>query len=542
MKRLIIGKNSFVVGQVRPHLDERFDFISHIQIDDISFDIYEFVFVFSWTNDVESMTSVLSKIDHGKLVFVSTLAVYANLFSKQYSSYPKAKLVIEDRVLAAGGSIMRLGFFDTTSLDAVSTPLPMTTPKMLAAFLKRTSFIGVQEVYKLQPGKGVIDIRKQRLINNLMCMPTTRLFIDTIAIIRGNKIRNYSRDLVQIYAGCVQAGYGAIGGYRAYTEKYDGLVIVADRDKNEEINDNGFRRTIVPRSPMGLGLNWHGVYIDGFKKCVPRVVRRYRPPQNAIKAEVVALDFDKMVVELKSSSHPSNKFFVPFSQLSLALGCLENLRLLGEYFLPDEVLTAHDHEIGFVGSIAFEEAAKFGLVGCFGPFIYNKSVKLQDSILIDLRPSSGKVPDVNNDLDLLNNRIHTIFKKLILSFDIGKINQSFFNKFGIGCYTRRMDVFVQIVSRNCVSISKQGMIRKRLTHKDVSDIVTTALNEFDSFLPISKPVLVDGLHYQGGEALFLNSEFAKLIEDKVLKILGSPSRLTFDATHNTERLKQISEV
>ena len=82
-----------------------------------------------------------------------------------------------------------------------------------------------------------------------------------------------------------------------------------------------------------------------------------------------------------------------------------------------------------------------------------------------------------------------------------KINQAFFNKYGIEFSTSRLLVHGQIVARECVTISDDKISRVRLTKNSIVDVIRKVESQFKSFNSLETIELIDGIHYQGGKNL-----------------------------------------
>ena len=91
-KNLIIGKNSSIVRSILHLLPDNFELISHSDIKETNFDKFEEIFLFSWSNSTSKMHEILAFVPVKKLVFISSLAVYANfIFSNLQLSEEKAE-------------------------------------------------------------------------------------------------------------------------------------------------------------------------------------------------------------------------------------------------------------------------------------------------------------------------------------------------------------------------------------------------------------------------------------------------------------------
>ena len=115
---LIIGKNSKIVKSLNvPNAV----MISHEQIDSFSFDEYSEIFLFSWsTYSLEQNLDLINKLPSSKIVFISSVAVFATFLKQQWNNYPNWKLVCERHVLSRGGKVVRFGIFDEELLNKLN--------------------------------------------------------------------------------------------------------------------------------------------------------------------------------------------------------------------------------------------------------------------------------------------------------------------------------------------------------------------------------------------------------------------------------------
>ena len=525
------------MSEVRPLLPEGFEYISHADISYINFEDYEYVFLFSWVNDVSEMQRFIQQIPPEKLVFISTMAVYAELIANQYSKYPKLKSDVELFVLSKGSSVMRLGIFDEKIGSYIATAYPYTSYKMVADALSGYGFSGISEVYHRREGRGKTRLLHQRTRRFLMSVLPIRFALDVLFIFLKKPVRNYTYDLLYVFSGALQAGYGALGGYFANSDTRIRLVIVSG-GKNRELNERGFRKTLVPEHPEGAGHAWHGVKIVGNKKKVPFIVKRFSPPRHCIKANVISLNLASRLIEVRQHKNSLVSYFIPYSNLVLALGAIKNTSVLTQSVGSNSPVTLNDHEIGYLGSVDSKELCARGFIARFGFVAFNKSVLRLDNAMFDFRPIVRWPPNIEADVELLANPVFIIIRRLLKDFSWAHINQAVFNKFGIGICTKRMAVFGQLLVRDCVQIGQDGLHRSRLNDSAIKSVQVELSNHFDSFVNLDSVHLVDGLHYQGGSILLRNSEIQNEVESGRLIILGSPTTLELDETHNTVLLRE----
>ena len=462
-KNLIIGKNSSIVRSILHLLPDNFELISHSDIKETNFDKFEEIFLFSWSNSTSKMHEILAFVPVKKLVFISSLAVYANFIFFQISSYPRKKLKIENYILKNGGKIMRLGFFDKNILEKVSTPVPVTSKDDLLRALSCEDRMRVEEIYHLEMGRGSIDLTKDNVRYYLLSIFPLRIVFDILMIVFKNPLRNYSRELVYCFSSEVQLGQGALGGYFLKKSGGNPLVISAD-GKNQILNSNGFKQTVLPGDKMGLGKLWHGVWIDRNTKKVPIIVPRYRPKPFTVASTVRNICLKSKKIEVAKKEYPENRFYFPFQRVTLAMGCIQNIQILRQCVGFTEPVRVNDHEIGFLGYISLSEGSEQGLVKkVLGIFILRGKVVRYPDALIDVRPSAKLGENIQNDFKLLNRSYWGIVWNLLKGMSAYKINQAFFNKYGIGFSTSRLLVHGQIVARECVTISDDKISRVRLT-------------------------------------------------------------------------------
>ena len=289
---------------------------------------------------------------------------------------------------------------------------------------------------------------------------------------------------------------------------------------------------------MGLGKLWHGVWIDRNTKKVPIIVPRYRPKPFTVASTVRNICLKSKKIEVAKKEYPENRFYFPFQRVTLAMGCIQNIQILRQCVGSTEPVRVNDHEIGFLGYISLSEGSEQGLVKkVLGIFILRGKVVRYPDALIDVRPSAKLGENIQNDFKLLNRSYWGIVWNLLKGMSAYKINQAFFNKYGIGFSTSRLLVHGQIVARECVTISDDKISRVRLTKNSIVDVIRKVESQFKSFNSLETIELIDGIHYQGGKNLLESARLQEALKNGWVRILGSPSNENFDECHTTEKDK-----
>jgi len=110
-KKLIVGKNSYLIKKLNLKF-KNIDIVSHTDLDNINFNIYSVIFVFSYSKKFKENILFLEKIPLNKVVYISTASVLSLIFRKQPFTYPNIKSKVEDYLLDKKKPIIcRLGYF-----------------------------------------------------------------------------------------------------------------------------------------------------------------------------------------------------------------------------------------------------------------------------------------------------------------------------------------------------------------------------------------------------------------------------------------------
>jgi hypothetical protein len=208
-------------------------------------------------------------------------------------------------------------------------------------------------------------------------------------------------------------------------------------------------------------------------------------------------------------------------------------------------VSLNDDEVFFAGTISSNEPYLLQLLEIGRLFVKQKylhHIHMQDGyLLIDVRPF---IPNKANNLDqnFYNNSLIKIIYKLIIKFNIYRINEAFFNLYGLGIKTRKFSVYCQYSKINSINIcANQGhinsLIKKRATSIELMEINNHLLKLFNSFKGVDSQITtVDGQHISGGEEILLQSKILHHIKGSSLSIIGLPSKKFKDALHTTVRL------
>lgn len=136
-KRLIVGKNSKIVNKIKNNLDN-VDLISHNQLSNINFDMYEYIYIFSWSHkSLKDNELIIDQIPKNKIIFISSVVVLSNFKRKQWNAYPVNKRKIEKVVLKNNGTVIRFGIFDDKLYKHNSPVVPYTSFDKLENILKK---------------------------------------------------------------------------------------------------------------------------------------------------------------------------------------------------------------------------------------------------------------------------------------------------------------------------------------------------------------------------------------------------------------------
>jgi hypothetical protein len=223
----------------------------------------------------------------------------------------------------------------------------------------------------------------------------------------------------------------------------------------------------------------------------------------------------------------------------LAAGPFENIKLIQTIIGEKINIKLSDHEIGLIGNLNFDSACKSNLIRKLGPFILRKEIlSFNDKVhpfILEARPDSAKKID-----NLYHSGFLGIIFKIIKNFSFKRLNEAFFNKFGIAFKTENIQILVQILNKSCIHIKNSSFKRKRLANNDFKSIKKNILILLPEIKFVHKVYTIDAHHIMGGREIFKNILIDELIKNKRLKILGIPNIHDVDQFHQTERLKNYS--
>lgn len=550
MKKCIIGKNSKIIKGIKSELRD-FDFLSHTNCFDFDFSKYSHIYLFSWSHSSQDENmKILKALPIEKVIFVSTVAVYANAIKLQWNKYPLMKLQVENIILRAGGKVLRLGICDQQLLKKHKGLIPFTTSTDIINFLNLEAPSQVTNLFYLAKG-GINPKSLMARFNscvNRVCdiLPSHFIYqapLELFLKMLGSSDYGYTNNALRFFGDSTQIGYGAIGSHYWNAKLSSNNDILLVSPKNDILLDsNGFRGLRIGKNRTGLSKFWHGVSIvrgqKGFSKNVPMLVHRPSLPNYAVKVEAKNFDYNDGAFKVLIDS-PIEKLEILSNKLILAAGAIENCKIINRTVQKD--VTLSDHEIGFIGTINCDEIIKKGYLKKIGPFLIGRGVfchSISPAFILDFRPFSKAI--INSKYNLYNDSASGILVKLLKRFTFGQLNEAFFNKFGVGVSSNKLGVFIQLEVKNCISLSSNQTLKRKRTEKEkIKIILEMVKNKFPSFNPSCEPYLFDGIHVTGGEELLNDSLIKSLLKSGKLIIVGSPTRGSLGPFHNTKR--QIDE-
>ena len=209
-KILFIGANSRIVKSLNvPNAAV----ISHAQIDSFTFDEYSEIFLFSWSNySLEQNLELINKLPRSKIIFISTVAVFATFFKQQWNNYPNWKLVCERHVLSRGGKVVRFGIFDEEHLNKLNNLIPHTTSELIESYIRSSNKQVITNLFYLKP---IDRNRKLQGIESFINIVSSYLpgkFIfqapfELILKLLGSKYYGYTYHCLRFFRQNFQVGY-----------------------------------------------------------------------------------------------------------------------------------------------------------------------------------------------------------------------------------------------------------------------------------------------------------------------------------------------
>lgn len=552
--KLIIGKNSWIVKNIQDAILPFCEIISHKEVKDINIDSYDEIWIFSWSFlSLDSNFSLLKLLPIKKCIFISSTSVFSLAVRNQWNSYPRWKAAAEEYVISSGGYVVRLGVVDTTLIRNSFGSLPITSFNSIVEAIVKGIDNFPSHIYTLADiGRGELIGFKLKLSLALyrfsFLFPAYTFFqlpIDSIQkYFIGSKSYGYTADSSLFFSDIAFVGFGVMGSnsYKELSKKNPLIPIIVSPDDNEIIINDGFLGSRIGKFFNGLSAYWHGVFIiqksGCFYKAVPFIQLRPRPPRHALAINVKSIAESGDDINLILDSNKVHGLVLKCKKLVLAAGPLVNCRILQS--ISNTNCDFSDHEIGMIGSIlATDPALKNFLHRRFG-LIYGRKVSIicegEFQYMLDFRPFCNK-KHVYMEQSIYDETTINIFKKLLARFSFSQLNEAFFNKFGVGISTKKISVFIQILSRDCIKMNSNGELNRVRLKSDYLTIINDQIkNKFRTYQDNKFTILRDGQHIVGGSRLLDDKKINSLIIDRRLLILGSPSKYILGASHHTVEL------
>jgi hypothetical protein len=547
---LIIGSNSKIVCRIADRLTN-YKFISHADLGQEDLHAYERIVLFSWSHgSLEENMAMVKSIPAGKLVFISTTAVHALNIRPQWNGYPNSKAAVEHHIRANRlGGIVRLGVIEPAYIACLSGMVPVTTIDMMVSFLNDLpGQLNADEIdlIELQPGglsgfKGKL-FKAINLVGRKYFPPKKliQIFFEAPVKLLRQAHYGYTADMLDYFQDHLLIGYGALGSRAHRIGNYSGIIVSDLPDVR--LMENGFHSTLLGKGKRGLSRYWHGAYIvqkgERLIKRVMPIVQRAHPPIGALNGEVIRLEEAGDFVKVFFKGHGGKLSHILASKVTLACGPLENSRLLNQIARQDVYLS--DHEIYFAGSISQQDAIGTGLVARRAGLIARRNEVMRATpdgldMLVDVRPYVKS--RFQENMAFYNSDTIGVVKKILLSQSLARVNEAVFNKFGVGLFTLKYSVFVQVVAKDCIHLDPNCTLqRTRLTDEQLKALSDHLASVFPSFSSNLSSSTLDGQHIMGGTELLNHPAISRLINKGRLKILGSPTAQVLDYRHHTKVL------
>lgn len=547
-KNLIIGKNSSLALKIYRHL-KNFECISHRDIKSTNLKKYDYIFLFSWSKtSLGDNKELILLIPPKKLIFISTFAIHALSERSQWNRYPKDKKICEDFVLKQNSKVLRIGVVSNEIILNSFTLIPFTNIRKLADLLnewnsnmpKVTNFFDIKEG-QLKGIKRILGILFYEIAKQLPSKFIFQAPFEVLAKTLNIKSYGYSADSAKSIFDSIMIGHGVLGA-NFLSNTLSKVKVVVSPYSNRLLNKDGFKNTLVGYDVIGLARFWHGVSIykknDKYFKHVPVIVRRNKPPSSRVKAHCNSINFFNNFFEVNvTRDNTSHQMFS--RNIILAAGPFENIKLIQTIIGEKINIKLSDHEIGVIGNLSCDSASKSNLIRRFGPLILRKEIfSFEDKVhpfILEARPDSTQKID-----NLYHSGLFGIILKIIKNFSFKRLNEAFFNKFGIAFKTENIQILVQILNKNCIHIKNLSFKRKRLSNNDFKSVKKNILILLPEIKFVNKVYTIDAHHIMGGKEIFMSLLIKELVKNKSLKILGIPNIYDIDQFHQTERLKNFS--
>ena len=535
MKILLVGKNSSLFCKI-PNIPKSWFLVGHKELlNGFSVDLYDVVILFSWAKkNIGDNEKIFQLLKFKKVIFISSVAIYSIIVRNQWNKYPLEKSIFEKKYYKNGASIIRVGFTNKYS----SGIIPYSNLNQLRddiIFCLKNPRPKIIESYKLI--NGIVNKSKlSKFLYKASFLTTNKFYRIPFEVLSkliwgGRNLYGYSADTQLLFQSDFQIGYGSIGS-NLYRD-FHGVVIVHGGD-DIILNKNGFKDTFVGRSVIGLSAYWHGVRIikdesNNFRRKVS-FVKRKKPKFPFIKCPVQKIDIKK-----KNIIFETNKILkpqIPFKKLYLAAGPITNAVLLSE--ATNNPIYLSDQLIGIAGTVDLRELIEYNFVRKIGLLVIGNKVYTpnKNEIMYDFRPSFKQKTRII-DSNFYNRKSLNIFSKLLTQFNISRINEALYLRFGFAFMTNKFNVTFQIGCKNVIKINNRHVSRS-IKKLHISNYVFDGLKKFKSFKALKKIQFFDSQHTYGGDDFIDNNK--TLLKEKNIFILGSPTKMKFDAFHHTYRL------
>ena len=524
--KLIVGSNSLLVRKL--NLSSEYVLCSHKNIDQIDFDIFKEILIFSYSKNLKENLSFLKKFPIKKVVYVSSIAVLSELIRNQPFSYPRVKSLSEDLIIKNGGRIVRLGFSKFGDIPT-GWRYPHTSIKMLEKYIFSDSKPKIKNLYKLKKSGPRTRIT---FLDFLEDVDLFYFLISSLKKIFNIKPYGYTRDSLKLFNGTFLIGSGVLGKrcFRDFSSEIN--FCLTSQEENINLNENGFKNTIVGKSKDGLSKLWHSIFINKennlfYRRFAKKKYFLAAPKNKHISFNVEKLNFSKNNLELVS-----NKYSIHPEKIILAAGPFENVRLLSS---DHKKFVGSDHEVYFYGQIPWEELSNKNFIKKIGPFFIKGPLLTNiKNLLVDFRPGFRELnkPNISGNFYTLNTKFF-IFKKILFSLDFERLNEAMFNRFGIGVATKKVSIFIQELNVNSIEIECAE-----------NKVLSLKRKRFSRDHLLSDKKILEGINGIGknSDVFSLDSQHTVFSDDinnlnqKIFNnifILGSPTDFKLNAFHHS---------
>lgn len=530
-KVCIIGANSRIVRSIS--WPEQYCLISHRDLSQQDLDQFSIFVVFSWSHSCpDDNHQIFQKLRGKRVIFISTISVLSLIARSQWNPYPNEKNHFEKLYWSDGASIIRLG----VCFDSYQTHIPYSSPEeILKAIISCVNDPNQRVVtpveINLKKKMSIFEKFFHRLsyvfrarIWRMLCEVAVKVLVRKYTPLYG-----YTADCVNMLVRPMQAGYGAIGSRNPDATSRQ---IIIDPRPNILVEQNGFRDTWIGRNIIGLSKTWHGVQIvekgNSYYKKVPFFIRRKMPPYDAIQTPIASVDFVNQIVTFDTDVIVKPE--IPYRHLDLAMGPIRNSIELSKNF--NETIYLSDHSIGSVGTIKAADLIKAGYLKRLGCFLIGRRVYRGEAndFILDFRPFIAGDQGLNENF--YNEQSRGIIYKIIKRFSFQRLNQAFFNKFGICLWQSRIDAWIQILMNECITVSGDD-VQKKIDLSKIHAAQKEIIASFPSMDLRAEVSLFDAQHIMGGRNI-LEKVSAKDMKRKYgIEVLGVPNQSQPNALHHT---------